>query len=101
MNVIAFRSLRVFYEKHAITEEPIRSFYSIVIHEKWSKPQDVVECFGTANVDILKNDGVCIDIKGDNLRIVLRVNYTSKTCFIRWIGWHKDYDKLGDAIHSI
>ena len=101
MNIIAFRSIREFYEKHAITEEPLRSWYSNVKYEEWNKPQDVVACFGSSNVDILKNDRVCINIKGDNLRIVIRINYKSKTCFIRWIGWHKDYDKLGDKIHSI
>lgn len=101
MNVIAFKSIREFYQKHNITEEPLRAWYTLVKHEEWEKPQDVVDCFGAASVDILSNDRVCIDVKGNNLRIILRINYQSQTCFIRWLGWHKDYDKLGHTIHSI
>lgn len=85
MNIIGYRSIREFYEKHAIAEEPLRSWGSIVKYEEWHKPQDTVVCFGSSNVDILKNDRVCIDIKGDPENCYTN-NYHSKTCFIRWIG---------------
>lgn len=29
------------------------------------------------------------------------MNYEKNTAFIKWIGWHKDYDKLGNKIHTI
>ena len=101
MNIIAFRTIREFYEKHPISEEPLRTWYTILKQQNWKKPQDAVETFGADNVDILRNQRICIDIKGKHIRIILRVNYKSNTCFIRWIGWHKDYDKLGKNIHQI
>jgi mRNA interferase HigB len=101
MNLIAFRTIREFYEQHPATKNALRTWYTILKHENWTKPQDVVRTFGTLNVDILKNDRVCVDVKGNNIRIILSVNYKSNTAYIKWIGWHKDYDKLGNNIHTI
>lgn len=67
----------------------------------WQKPQDVVETFGSKRVDILKNDRVCIDIAGNHIRIILKINYAFGVAYVRWIGWHKDYDQLGDEIDKI
>jgi len=63
----------------------------------WQKPQDVVDTFGSKRVDILKNDRVCIDIAGNHLRVILKINYGWSIGYVRWIGWHKDYDSLGNA----
>ena len=92
MNIIAFRTIREFFEEHPICEDSLRTWYTILKQQNWEKPQDVVEAFGPSSVDVLKNDRVCIDVKGNHIRVILRVNYESNTCFIRWIGWHKDYN---------
>lgn len=101
MNVIAFRTIREFFEEHPITEDPLRTWYTILSHQNWQKPQDAVDCFGASNVDVLGNDRLCIDVKGNHIRVILRVNYNSNTCFIRWIGWHKDYNALGNNVHKL
>ena len=101
MNIIAFKTIREFFEEHPIFEQPLRTWYTILNQQIWKKSQDAVETFGTSNVDLLRNDRLCIDVKGKHIRIILRVNYQSNTCFIRWIGWHKDYKKLRNKVHSI
>jgi mRNA interferase HigB len=62
---------------------------------------DAIKTFGSGNVDILKNNRLCIDVKGNDLRIILGMNYSKNTAFIKWIGWHKDYDRLGESVHTI
>ncbi len=101
MNIIAFRTIREFYTRHPQCEEPLRTWYTILKQQCWRKPQDAVESFGSEHVDILRNQRICIDVKGKHIRTILRANYKSNTCFIRWIGWHKDYDKFGNSIHEI
>lgn len=101
MNVIAFRSIREFYERHPLSKNSLRTWYTILKSQEWTKPQDAIRTFGEMNVDVLKNNRLCINIKGNNLRIVLSMNYEKNTTFIKWIGWHKDYDKLGDKIHTV
>ncbi|MEO5905142.1 MAG: type II toxin-antitoxin system HigB family toxin, partial [Saprospiraceae bacterium] len=62
---------------------------------------DVVTTFGGARVDVLKNNRVCIDLAGNHVRLVLKVEYGYGMAFVRWIGWHKDYNGLGNTIHII
>jgi len=101
MNIIAFRTIREFYDKHASTKNSLRTWFTILKAQSWAKPKDAVDTFGAVNVDILKNNRLCIDVKGNNIRVILSMNYDKNTAFIKWIGWHKDYDKLGDKIHTI
>lgn len=81
----------------------IAAWYKIVKSKEvdWQKPQDVVDSIGAGRVDILKNDRVCIDLAGNQVRLVLRVHYGTGKAYVRWIGWHKDYNQLGNDIHTI
>lgn len=101
MRVIAFRSLREFYEHHPMTKRGICTLYTILKSQTWRKPQDAIEAFGSGHVDVLKNQRLVINVKGNNLRVILSINYKKNTAFIKWIGWHKDYTKLGESIHTI
>ncbi len=103
MRIIAFATIREFGEQNPNTMPSIASWYKIAKSKdtEWKKPQDVVETFGAARVDILNNDRVCINLGGNNVRIVLKVEYGTGIAFVRWIGWHKDYDQLGKSIHTL
>ncbi len=85
------------------TMSAIAAWYKIASSKEidWKTPQDVVTTFGVSRVDILKNDRVCINLAGNHVRLVLKVEYGYGRAFVRWIGWHKDYDALGDKIHTI
>lgn len=101
MHIIAFRTIRMFYEEHPATRNSLRTWYTILKAQTWTKPQDAIRAFGAENVDVLKNQRLCIDVKGNQIRVILSMNYRKNTGYIKWIGWHKDYDKLGDRIHTI
>ncbi|HEY3386256.1 MAG TPA: type II toxin-antitoxin system HigB family toxin [Saprospiraceae bacterium] len=103
MRLITFASLRQFGDKHPQTMMAISAWYKIVKSRQvnWKKPQDVINTFGVARVDILSGDRVCINLGGNNVRIILKVEYGYGIAFVRWIGWHKDYDQLGDRIFTI
>lgn len=101
MRIIALGRLKAFGEKHPGVWLSIKAWYRLASDKAvaWHKPQDVVSTFGVGRVDILKNNRVCINIAGNQLRIVLKVEYGRGIAFVRWIGWHKEYDTLGDRIH--
>jgi len=103
VRIIAYATLRKFGDKHPQVRNPIRLWFQAVRKRDvdWKIPQDVIKAFGEKRVDILKNNRVCIDIAGNNVRLVLKVEYGHGMAFVRWIGCHKDYDLLGRDIHGI
>jgi mRNA interferase HigB len=61
----------------------------------WSRPIDLKEVFGSA--DILPNDRVVFNIGGNKYRLVVAVHYRGKRVFVRFIGTHAEYDRIDAA----
>ena len=90
--VIAKRTIMEFWEKHAETEQYMKTWYDIARTADWKSPADVKQTF--ANASILKEGRVVFNIKGNDYRLVARINFEKQWMFIRFIGSHAKYDKI-------
>jgi mRNA interferase HigB len=93
MNVIARRTLRTFWEIQPQAEGPVKVWYAMVSKAEWNGPADVKEQFG-ASVDFVGDNRVIFDIAGNKYRIVIHVAYRFKRVLVKFIGTHKEYDKI-------
>jgi mRNA interferase HigB len=91
-NIVAKGTLRAFWEKHADSEENLKTWYQDTISVDWSSPADVKASHPTAS--ILKDGRVVFNIKGNAYRLVVWINYRKQWVFIRFIGSHVEYDKI-------
>ncbi len=46
------------------------------------------------NASVVGNNRVVFNIKGNDYRLVVKINYQFGTVYIRFIGSHKEYDKI-------
>ena len=94
--IISVKHIKEFMNNHAQYTEALKAWISIVQDPDicWSKPQDIVETFGSMAVDIIKNNRVVIDIKGNKIRIIAKYQFPSARLYIKWIGTHAEYSKL-------
>lgn len=46
------------------------------------------------NASIVNNTRVIFNIKGNDFRLVVSVNFVQKACYVIWFGTHKEYDKI-------
>lgn len=92
MRVIAIKKLKDFWRNHADAEQPLRAWYSEAVNSVWNNPNDIKKFYRTAS--ILKNNRVVFNIKGNNYRLVVAINYSYKIIYIRFIGTHTEYDKI-------
>jgi len=92
MRVISKNKLFEFYKKHAETKIPLETWYHEVKREKWTNPIDVLNKYGSASP--IKGNRVVFKIKGNKYRIVAKINYKLRILYIRFIGTHKEYDKI-------
>lgn len=58
----------------------------------WNTPQDVKAQFRSAS--IIKGSRVIFNIKGNEYRLVVKINYPYQIVYIRFVGTHKQYDKI-------
>lgn len=90
--IFAKRTIREFWEKHAETEQYLKTWYDIVRSAEWSGPSDIKQTF--ANASILKEGRVVFNVKGNDYRLVAKINFEKQWLFIRFIGTHAEYDRI-------
>jgi mRNA interferase HigB len=62
------------------------------VQAKWSDPMEIKGQYRSAS--ILKEGRVVFNIASNKYRLVVRINYPTQTIFIRFIGPHRQYDKI-------
>ncbi len=61
------------------------------------RPADVKAMSGTT-VDFLGDNRLIFDISGNRYRLIVHVAYRFRRVLIKFVGTHKDYDKIDPEI---
>ena len=78
--------------QHVDSIEPLNKWYDETKKANWSNFSDVKKTFNS--IDAVGNDRYVFNIKGNHYRIVAMIFFDIRTVFIRFIGTHKEYDKV-------
>ena len=92
MRIIAKKTLREFWNKHANSRKELEEWYGIAARADWSSPHDVKQHYPKASV--VADNRVVFNIAGGNYRLVVKFAYKTRIGFVRYIGTHHDYDKI-------
>ena len=98
MRVIARKTLTQFVDRlrGRTDQNAVKSALDAWFHEAlradWKKPADVLKSY--ANASIVGSDRVVFNIKGNDYRLIVAINYRHRIVFIKWIGTHKAYDEI-------
>ncbi|MDH0659693.1 MULTISPECIES: type II toxin-antitoxin system HigB family toxin [Empedobacter] len=92
MRVIARKILREFWAKHSDCEQQLKAWYQEVEKAKWNNLNELKLEY--PNASILENNRVCFNIKGNNYRLIVKINFPYQMVWIRFIGTHAEYDKI-------
>lgn len=95
MRIIALGTLREFWKSRRDAEVPLRSWYAVASCAYWRSPADIKEAYRTAS--FIANNRVVFNIKGNNYRLVAAVHYNRGMMYIRFIGTHREYDRIDAA----
>lgn len=94
MRIIAFKTLRQFYEipEYSDSEASIKAWYHDSKNASWKNSNDLKKQY--KNASIVGAGRVVFNIKGNDYRLVVAIDYEYQVMFIRFIGTHKQYDKI-------
>jgi len=92
VRVIAKRTLRDFWIKHADSEQQLTSWYRETEKAEWNSINKLKTEY--PNASILKDNRIVFNIKGNNYRLIVKFNFEFQICWIRFIGTHAEYDKI-------
>ena len=92
MHVISVKTLRHYWERHADVQDALSSWYDFVRKISWTNPVDIKKDFPSAS--ILSDNRVVFNIKGNQYRLVARLNYATHSIYIRFMGTHSEYERI-------
>ena len=84
--------MKDFWEKHADSEQYLKTWYDTAKNADWKNPNDVKASYSSAS--IIGDNRVVFNVKGNNYRLIVKFNYRLQWAFIRFIGTHAEYDKI-------
>jgi mRNA interferase HigB len=94
MHIISRKTLIDFYSRDGCQDAkgPLYTWYHEAKRKSWDSWTDIKKKHRSASV--LKNNRVVFNIGGNKYRLVVKINFMTKTIFIRFVGTHKKYDKI-------
>jgi mRNA interferase HigB len=81
-----------FYAKHADSKEALETWFRVCKHSSWSNFNEVRKAYPTA--DVVGDDRMVFNIKGNNYRLIARFSFRFKTVQVKWIGTHGEYNSI-------
>lgn len=90
--VFAKSTLREFWERYPDAEQYLKTWFDTAMNSDWKSPSDVKQTY--ANASILKEGRIVFNIKGNSYRLVVKINFEKQWIFIRFIGSHKEYNRI-------
>jgi len=98
VRIIARSTLNGFVKKRvdsrlkASVKKHLDAWYAEVEKGSWSGPAELKAQFRSAS--IVSSERVVFNIKGNDYRLVVAINYHYQILLIIWLGTHKEYDKI-------
>lgn len=96
MRIIAKGTLKSFWEKaeYQDSEQQLKAWYKVITEWEWKDPHDIVAYFHDA--DQVGNGRIVFNICRNKYRLIVAFRYDVQTGFVRFVGTHKQYDKIKD-----
>ncbi len=95
MNVISKRTLVKFFERHPQAKTPLEVWHADARKAEWQSPEDIKAIYASAS--FIADNRVVFNIKGNDYRLIVHIDYKRKIVRIKFIGTHSEYDKI-DAV---
>ena len=98
MRIIARRTLREFVQaRDGRKDQPalkaaVDAWFAEVSKAAWDGAADVKRLYGTAS--IVSADRIVFNIKGNDYRLVVAVDFEKAIVWIKWLGTHRDDDRI-------
>ena len=91
MIIHGLKILEKFKDNHTDIKSNLQSWVKVVEGNDWLTPNDIKERFPSAS--FLKDNVVVFNIKGNNYRLVAKINYMAYSVIIKKFGTHAEYSK--------
>ncbi|MBI9092352.1 MAG: type II toxin-antitoxin system HigB family toxin [Desulfobacterium sp.] len=92
MRIISKKTLQTFWAIQPDSEQSLRAWHAKTKLADWKTSKDIKNDY--RNASFVANNRIIFNIKGNKYRLVAAINYEFSIVYIRFVGTHRDYDKI-------
>lgn len=94
MRIFTKGTLREFWELYPDAEPSLKTWHEVNEEYEFNSPNEVIALFKDA--DTVGNGRIVFNICRNKYRLIAKYEYSKKWVFVRFVGTHKEYDKIVD-----
>jgi mRNA interferase HigB len=94
MRLFTDSTLKRFWSKYPDSEPSLKTWLEVIEEVNFNNPNEVIRMFKGA--DIVGNNRIVFNICRNKYRLIAKFHYERKLVFVRFLGTHKEYDKIKD-----
>ena len=84
-----------YIDKYPKAKTSLLTWYNEFLKQEFHTFNELKEVYGSAS--IVANSRVIFNIRGNDFRLIVSVNFRQLAAYIIWFGSHKEYDKIDAA----
>ncbi len=92
MKILVKKTILYYDKKYPIAETQLLVWFNEFSKLEFGNFNELKKNYG--NASIVNNNRVVFNIKGNDFRLVVSVNFIQAACYVIWFGTHKEYDKI-------
>lgn len=94
VRIITKGTLHDFWKKNPDAEQELKFWYESVKNKEYRSPNEVIADYSKA--DTVGNNRIVFNICRNKYRLIALFRYNLQRVYIRFIGTHKEYDRIVD-----
>lgn len=98
MKILVKKTLLYYTDKYPAVSMQLMIWYNEFSKLYFHNFNELKQVYG--NSSIISKDRVVFNIKGNEFRLIVSINFSQNACYIIWFGSHKEYDKIEAATIS-
>ena len=95
MKILVKKTILYYTEKYPNVKTQLLIWYTEFSKLDFHNFNELKQVYG--NASIINNERVVFNIKGNDFRLVVSINFLQTACYIIWFGTHKEYDTIDGA----
>jgi mRNA interferase HigB len=92
MKILVKKTILFYTEKYPIAKTQLLIWYIEFSKLDFDNFNELKRVYG--NASIVNHERVVFNIKGNDFRLVVSINFSQTACYVIWFGTHKEYDNI-------
>jgi mRNA interferase HigB len=92
MNIISRGTLIYYTQKYPNAKNQLLTWYNEFSKYDFENLNQLKEVYKSAS--IVNSQRIVFNIKGNDFRLIISINFRRKACYTIWFGTHIEYDKI-------